>query len=176
LQAISKQQKTQISTTAIKKVQLYRSVTKEGRVFYAAPRFRFQISLIYTKSARNKERRDAVLVHNNHSVPWVLLSKLFTHVADYGDTCAWALVQTYKWFDFQVPIDPNVVAPHIKEEFSETFAVIPVTDIWQTVQLIPNGLNHSDRSFWVNWWITAGKSKYPIDHFDECMKNLPNSQ
>ncbi len=110
------------------------------------------ISVYAMPTYHKQERFDIVLVRNHTKyrldTPWICIRQLFKFSCQSITTDAWALVEPLGFVDSSYPIHKSTGCPFVK--FTESFAVIPLDDIWQSVQLIEN-LQENDGSYWVNW-------------------------
>ncbi len=62
-------------------------------------------------------------------------------------------------------IDPQVYAPRIRT--TERTVFIPATCIQQRVVVCSDTSESSDGALWVNWFVTWGALRYPIEHRDQ---------
>ena len=60
--------------------------------------------------------------------------------------------------------------PHVL--LSDDFVILLPSEITHLVQAIQDFTDEEQNTFWINWWLTFGKNKYPIDHFDTMFEKV----
>ena len=85
----------------------------------------------------------------------------------------WILGKKFSWVEEMSKIDKLVNCPHLVENFDNNSNVIlPISKLQCIVHLVPDFRNIG--FYWINWWITCGNCKYPIEHFDKMYSLLSN--
>ena len=80
----------------------------------------------------------------------------------------WILAQQFCWTGDDW-IDRRVWAPSItladNTNSSNPFILIQPKHFSHLVQSIAD-YSRETQSYWINWWVTIGSHRYPMDHFD----------
>ncbi len=114
------------------------------------------------------ERHDDVLLtlsHGEDLLPWARIDGFYA----LGDPKKYYLLArvricqliTVDW------IDSQTYAPHLVVTNERRF--IPASSIKQRVFTCRDTRSPNQVRIWINWWLTWGDLKYPIDHRDEIL-------
>jgi hypothetical protein len=125
-----------------------------------------------------------VITTNDESgLPWVQLRKIFKHRCQDGKETSLVVAQRFLWCVPKSPLDARVEAPHVKladfDNCNKPFILIHPNEITHLVQLIQDKTAETREftegeydCFWVNWWLSIGPHKYPLEHFDDMKKTI----
>jgi hypothetical protein len=93
---------------------------------------------------------------------WGTVRRLFAYSPTREITIDLALIQPYKIYEHVYPYCRLTGCPKIAT--TNSFKVIPITDIKQRVHIIEDFRQYYENQYWVNWWLTFGPWGYPEDH------------
>ncbi len=119
-----------------------------------------------TKAVKASPARfDDVLLNSTEVPPWARLTGLYVVTVD---DVKYALARV-KLFNLATPnrwIDTLTAAPHLTLTGAE-HCFVPATLIRQRILTCKDTRDDYSNCLWVNWFLTWGPLKYPLEHLDE---------
>ncbi len=113
-------------------------------------------------------RYDDVLLATSDEPPWARLMGLYMATVDNVDYTL-ARVKVFNMVTQNQWIDTLTAAPHLTLEGVQ-HSFVPARLIKQRIMTCNDTREDYSNCLWVNWFLTWGPLKYPLEHFDEIWK------
>ena len=118
-----------------------------------------------TKKSVSAARCDDVLITSDAAgaLPWAR-AVAFYSIEHAGQTTSLVMLQLYTLVEATKWIDSLTYAPHLR--LTQQFRLATASSIVQRIYTCPDTRVSYTKCVWVNWFLTWGPLKYPIEHRD----------